>query len=202
MESFIAQNTVQILVIFLLTLLVAHLVVKACDAVQRREWLPAAVIIPLAGFLKWAVWIAGVLIALELLGVPIKTLWTALLSVALVVAVAFFASWSILSNILSAAILLTFSRARIGDTVELRDTKRDEVGIRGRIVDISLFYVTVEELETDTSIHPEPVVTQIPCHLFFFRVVRCWRGQVTQPLREAFAEGESDKAKSDSNPNR
>lgn len=199
MEHLIAQNSVQIVIIFLVAFVAARLAVKACEIVQKRDWLPAAVMIPLAGFLKWAMWIAGALIALELLGVPIKTLWTAMLSVVLVVAVAFFASWSILSNILSAAILLTFSRARIGDTVELRDTKRDEVGIRGRIVDISLFYVTIEELDVDPTISDLPATTQIPCHLFFFRVVRCWRGKITQPLREAFTEGENEGRPVDSN---
>lgn len=196
MNNVAAQHIIQILIVILLALLIARLLGKAGDVVQRKGWLPAAMTIPFTGFIKWAVWITGCLIALELWGVPIKSLWTALLSVMLVVAVAFFASWSILSNILSAAILLTFSRARIGDTVELRDTKRDEVGIRGRIVDVNLFYVTIEELIVDESISAAPAMTQIPCHLFFFRVVRCWRGHTTQPLKDAFSEQESKEGRS------
>jgi len=108
--------------------------------------------------------------------------------VAVLVAVAFVASWSILSNILSAIMLLTFSRARIGDIVELRDTKQDEIGIRGKIIDVNLFFITIQELEPEPSVSEIPPITQIPNHLFFYRVSRCWRGEYTQPLKQAFKE--------------
>ncbi len=138
--------------------------------------------------MRWTVWLTAVLLVLEIFGLPLKTVWAGLLSAVLVVAVAFFASWSVLSNILASMILLAFSRIRIGDIVELRETKRDEVGMRGRVVDINLFFVTLQELVVEQDISSELAMTQIPCHLFFYRVTRRWPGTRTKALMDAFEQ--------------
>lgn len=192
MNHALAQQALQVLVILVLTYLLSRLIGKGSKIIAKKQWLPATILIPLAGFLKWAVLISGLLFGLEALGMPMKSFWAGMLSVLLVVAVAFFAMWSVLSNILCALLLLTFSRARIGDIVELRDTKQDEVGIRGRIIDINLFYVTLRELKVDPAVGPEPAITQVPCHLFFYRVIRRWRGEQTHPLTTAFAENDTN----------
>lgn len=193
MFQVLSIQIVQATVIILLAFILGRLTVKACSLIEKKQWLPATLMIPLSGFLKWTIWISGILFILEVFGLPIKSLWAGILSVMLLVAVAFVASWSVLSNILSAVLLLTFSRARIGDIVELRDTKQDEMGIRGRIIDINLFFVTLQELNIDEGISRDAAITQVPCHLFFYRVTRCWRGQQTQPLMHAFTEEHGNK---------
>lgn len=186
-------------------LLYALLIIVAAYVLQRvtrrgfkvlnqRHWLPPTVLVLVGNLIRWGVWVCAVLFILELFGFPISSLWTGILSIAVLVAIAFVAAWSILSNILSAVLLLTFSRARIGDIVELRETKRDEVGIRGKIIDINLFFVTLQELIPEESISDVPPTTQIPNHLFFFRVTRCWRGQYTKPLTQAFKGDRLDNA--------
>lgn len=180
------------LLILVVALGLQRLVIRASRLMGRRHWLPPTLLVLVTGFVRWAIWIAAALFLMELFGLPIRSVWAGVLSVALLVAVAFVASWSVLSNILSAVLMLTFSRARIGDIVELRDTKQDEIGIRGKIVDINLFFVTLQELKPDPSVSELPPITQVPCHLFFYRVTRCWRGDVTQPLTDAFKE---DKVK-------
>lgn len=176
------------LLIVVVALGLQRLSVRASHVMERRHWLPPTVLVLVTGFLRWAIWIGAALFLMELFGLPIRSVWAGVLSVALLVAVAFVASWSVLSNILSAVLMLTFSRARIGDIVELRDTKQDEIGIRGKIIDINLFFVTLEELKPDLAVSTIPPITQVPCHMFFYRVTRCWRGDVTQPLTEAFRE--------------
>lgn len=176
------------LLIILVAFGVQRLTARAMKLVRRRHWLPPSATVLLGNFLRWTVWICAILFLLELFGLPIRALWAGILSVALLVAVAFVASWSVLANILSAVLLLTFSRARIGDIVELRDTKQEEVGMRGKIIDINLFFVTLQELKPDLAISDKPPFTQVPCHMFFFRVTRCWRGEYTQPLKDAFKE--------------
>lgn len=173
---------------------------RAFLAVAKRGWMPPTVLIIAKSFLHWTIIIVAGLLVLEVFGVPARTLWAGLLSVALVIAVAFFASWSLLSNILSSVLLLTFSQARIGDVVELRDTKRDEAGILGRITDINLFFVTIEELTADVNISNTPAVSQIPCHLFFYRVSRCWPGADTRPLIDAFKNGDMPKPEKSQSP--
>ena len=157
-----------------------------------RAWLPPTFGLILGSLSRWLVILISALVILEINGLPIKTLWAGLLSVTLVVAVAFFASWSVLSNIFSSILLLTFSRIRVGDVVELRDTRRDEAGIRGRVIDINAFFVTLEELVPDDDFGLHPPQVQIPSHFFFYRVMRHWPGENTQALIEAF-EAKSPK---------
>jgi small-conductance mechanosensitive channel len=176
------------LLIVAVALVLQRLAVRATHLLERYRWLPPTLRLLVSGFLRWAIWVAAALFLLELFGMPIRSLWAGILSVALLVAVAFVASWSVLSNILSAVLLLTFSRARLGDIVELKDTKQEEVGMRGVIVDINLFFVTLQELKPDLTISDQPPFTQIPCHMFFNRVTRCWRGNATQPLTDAFRD--------------
>lgn len=188
MISNVGMQLLYAVLIILIAFAVQRLTARGMKMIRRRQWLPPSATVLLGNFLRWTVWICAILFLLELFGLPIRALWAGVLSVALLVAVAFVASWSILANILSAVLLLTFSRARIGDIVELRDTKQDEIGMRGKIVDINLFFVTLQELKPDTTISDKPPITQVPCHMFFFRVTRCWRGEYTQPLKEAFKE--------------
>lgn len=188
MISELGTQLLYALLIVFVALGLQRLTARGMKVIKRRQWLPPTALVLLRNFLRWAIWIGAILFMLDLFGLPIRVLWAGFLSIALLVAVAFVASWSVLSNILSAILLLTFSRARIGDIVELRDTKQDEIGMRGKIIDINLFFVTLQELNADKTVSDKPPLTQVPCHLFFYRVTRCWRGEYTQPLRDAFKE--------------
>lgn len=188
MISELGTQLLYALLIVLVAMGLQRLTVRAVKLIKRRHWLPPTALVLVRNLLRWTIWLCAILFLLELFGLPMRVLWAGLMSVALLVAVAFVASWSVLSNILSAVLLLTFSRARIGDIVELRDTKQDEIGMRGKIIDINLFFVTLEELKPDLAVSDALPYTQVPCHLFFYRVTRCWRGSVTQPLTDAFRE--------------
>jgi small-conductance mechanosensitive channel len=197
MVSELGAQLLYALLIVVVAMGVQRLTGRAVKFIKRHHWLPPTALVLLRNLLRWTIWIIAILFLLELFGLPMRVLWAGLMSVALLVAVAFVASWSVLSNILSAVLLLTFSRARIGDIVELRDTKQDEVGIRGKIIDINLFFVTLEELKPDLAVSEALPYTQVPCHLFFYRVTRCWRGSFTQPLTDAFREPEEIKVLKD-----
>lgn len=62
--------------------------------------------------------------------------------------VAFFAQWSVLSNITAAIILYSIYPAKIGDTICILDK---DFSIEGKIRDIGLFFVTIK-LETNELI--------------------------------------------------
>ncbi len=198
MSAFFDQ-ILQILITLGLALLVVTLWQRALQRMQERDWIPPTVSLVAGSLVNWAVIIVAGMMILESFGLPIKSVWTGLLSVMVMVAIAFFASWSVLSNILSSLLLLTFSRLRVGDTVELRDTKRDEFGISGRVVDINAFFVTLQEAG-DNHLPGRPAQVQIPNHLFFYRVMRRWPGRSTQPLIDAYKEHEkhtSDRPETD-----
>jgi small-conductance mechanosensitive channel len=198
MSEFFNQ-ILQILITLGLALLAVALWQRALQRMQERDWIPPTVSLVAGSLVNWAVIVVAGMMILESFGLPIKSVWTGLLSVMVMVAIAFFASWSVLSNILSSLLLLTFSRLRVGDTVELRDTKRDEFGITGRVVDINAFFVTLQEAG-DNNLPGRPAQIQIPNHLFFYRVMRRWPGRSTQPLIDAYKEHEkhtSDRPETD-----
>jgi small-conductance mechanosensitive channel len=113
---------------------------------------------------------------LERLGVSATILWTALSGFVAVAAVAFFAMWSVLSNLLCAVLIYTVGPFRIGDVVELVDTT-DKPGIKGRVTAINLLFTTlIEPAELGGAL------VQVPNSQFFQKSVRRWRGTDGMPV--------------------
>jgi small-conductance mechanosensitive channel len=108
---------------------------------------------------------------LERLGVSGGVLWTAFTSFAAVGAVAFFAAWSVLSNIFCALLIFTTRMFWPGDTVEVLENG-EKPGLKGRVLDINLVFTTLEE---SGSAH-EGTTLKIPNSMFFQRAVRRWHG--------------------------
>ena len=123
-----------------------------------------------SGFLVYS---AALLFALERLGVSGTVLWTAFTSFAAVGAVAFFAAWSVLSNIFCALLIFTTRPFRLYDYIELVETS-DKPGLRGQVVDINVVYTTLEDIASTGE--KDGSLVQIPNSLFFQRPVRRWPG--------------------------
>ncbi|RZL31458.1 MAG: mechanosensitive ion channel family protein [Rubrivivax sp.] len=109
--------------------------------------------------------------ALGRLGVSGAVLWGAFTGFATVGAVAFFAAWSVLSNLFCALLIYVTRAFRIGDVVELLEPGEKPV-MKGRVVDINLVYTTLQEsggVQDGTTL-------QLPNSLFFQRALRRWHG--------------------------
>ena len=132
--------------------------------------LPADMSMLVNGVLRWAILLATTLLVLERLGVSAGVMWTAFTGFATVAAVAFFAAWSVLSNLFCAMLIFTVGPFRVGDVIEVLDTA-DTGGARGRVIDINLLYTTLEDVAPGTA----GTLLQIPNTLIFQRVVRRWR---------------------------
>lgn len=113
---------------------------------------------------------AALLLILERLGVSGTVLWTAFTGFAAVGAVAFFAAWSVLSNIFCTILILTTRPFRINDRIELIENG-EKPGLKGQVVDINLIYTTLREEDESGG----GSLLQIPNNLFFQRSVRRWR---------------------------
>ena len=116
---------------------------------------------------------AALLLILERMGVSGMVLWTAFTGFAAVGAVAFFAAWSVLSNIFCAVLIFSTRLFRLQDHIEVLENG-EKPGLKGRVVDINLIYTSLQEVEADAS--DGGSVLQIPNSLFFQRSVRRWRG--------------------------
>jgi small-conductance mechanosensitive channel len=101
---------------------------------------------------------------LEAVNVPLGNLWTAVSTVIALVAIGFFAVWSVLSH-MTASVVLFFQRPfRPGDNLQLADDN-----YTGEVLKTGLFYTVVRDSDGGLS--------QIPNNLLFQR-----RFRVTKPV--------------------
>jgi small-conductance mechanosensitive channel len=168
---------VQLLLILLAGYVLQRLVARGLSRLARRyQQLPAELLLPLRGALRWLIMGSALLLALEHLGVSAGVLWAAFSGFVAVAAVAFFAVWSVLSNLFCAVLIFTVGPFRLGDRVEVLEAA-DKPGAKGRVIAINLLYTTLEEDAESGS----GALVQIPNSLFFQKVVRRWRGTEQLP---------------------
>ncbi|GAA0873359.1 hypothetical protein GCM10009117_25060 [Gangjinia marincola] len=84
-------------------------------------------------------------------------------SILTIVGVAFFAQWSLLSNITSSIILFFGHSVKVGDSIIIMETKDYE--IRGDVVNIGLFFTKIKLAEVEDEI-------TLPNNLFIQKTVR------------------------------
>ncbi len=118
---------------------------------------------------------AALVAILDQLGVSPTILWTAFTGFAAVGAVAFFAAWSVLSNIFCTLLIFTTRPFRLGDRIELLENG-EKPGLKGQVIDINLIYTTLQEIGGPA----EGTLMQIPNSLFFQRGLRRWPAGAAQ----------------------
>lgn len=138
--------------------------------------LPAEFLIGAKRGIVFFIYACALLLVLDRFGVSGTVLWTAFTGFAAVAAVAFFAAWSVLSNIFCTLLILTTRPFRLYDHIEMLENG-EKPGLKGQVIDINLIHTTLQERLPDGS----DTVLQIPNSLFFQRVVRRWRGVPPQP---------------------
>ncbi|MDI9240264.1 mechanosensitive ion channel family protein [Lysobacter sp. LF1] len=146
----------------------------ALKRICARYELPPELAIGARRLLGTLIYLAAGLLILERLGVSGAVLWTALTGFTAVAAVAFFAAWSVLSNIFCTFLILTARPFRLHDHIELLENG-EKPGLQGRVVDINLIYTTLQETRTDGA----DTTLQIPNSQFFQRSIRRWRSEAT-----------------------
>jgi len=166
----------QILLILLVAYILQRLVVRGLSRLGSRYPLPPELLLPLRGGIRWFIIGSALIMVLERVGVSATVIWTAFSGFVAVAAVAFFAIWSVLSNLLCAVLIMTVGPFRLGDMVELVESF-DKPIVKGRVIDINLLYTTLEEsADSGTG-----AIVQVPNSLFFQKVLRRWRGTEIQP---------------------
>ncbi|MEA5125296.1 mechanosensitive ion channel domain-containing protein [Xanthomonas floridensis] len=165
----VAVPTIKIVMILAVAALTRLLLRQLLRRICAHYSVPAEITIGIRRVGSFVISLSAVLIALHVLGVSTAVLWTAFTSFAAVGAVAFFAAWSVLSNIFCTFLIITTRPFRLHDHIELLEGG-DKPGLKGRVIDINVIYTTLEE----TGDHAGSVL-QVPNSLFFQRTTRRWR---------------------------
>lgn len=165
-----AVSLVQALGILLIAWLLNRLVRLSLDRLCRRYDFAPAFAIGTRRLLGILIYAAAFLAILQRLGVSGASLWATLTGFIAVAAIAFFAAWSVLSNIFCALMILTTRPFRLNDEVELLESG-DKPGLKGRVIDINFLHTTLHETNEDGS----DTVLQVPNSQFFQKITRRWR---------------------------
>jgi small-conductance mechanosensitive channel len=136
----------------------------------RRAIFPPDLIVGMKRAASSVITVAALLLVLDQFGVSATVLWTAFTGFVAVAAIAFFAAWSVLSNVFCMLLIVLTRPFRLYDEVEVLENG-EKRGLRGQVVDLNLIYTTLREppAEDGTS-----SVLHVPNSLFFQRVVRRW----------------------------
>lgn len=150
--------------------LLRRLALALIRRLSAKAVIPPEIVIGVRRVTTFLITAAAVLMILEGLGVSATVLWTAFTGFAAVAAVAFFAAWSVLSNIFCTFLIVMTRPFRLHDTVELLESG-DKPGLKGQVIDVNVIYTTLKEAAPDG----EPgTVLRVPNALFFQRVLRRW----------------------------
>ena len=164
----------QIAAILAVAWLLQYVVRRLLKRTAERYQLPMDLVSPVRGIVRWTIYGAALLLVMERLGVSAAVLWTGFTGFVTVAAVAFFAAWSVLSNLFCAILIFSTSPYPVNQVVELNDSA-DKPAIKGRVLDIRLVYTTQEDV---TPQHEGPLL-QVPNTLFFQKSLRRWRAPET-----------------------
>lgn len=160
----------EVVLIFLLALAIMRVARSVMTRIARTYGLPATAVMLTQRVLGFFIYGGAMLWALERMGVSGAVLWSAFTGFAAVGAVAFFAVWSVLSNLFCAILIFTTSPFRVGDLIEVLEGG-DKPGVKGRVLDINLVYTTLLEEGQEQEAKP---ILQLPNSMFFQRIVRRW----------------------------
>ena len=170
----------QVLLILLAAWLLRAVTRRVVDRLCTRRGFPPELAIAGRRVIGFLIYAAALLLVLERLGVSGTVLWTAFTGFAAVGAVAFFAAWSVLSNIFCTVLILTTRPFRLYDQIEILENG-EKPGLKGRVIDVNLVYTTLQEQREDGS----DTVLRVPNNLFFQRTVRRWRTAPASPQTSA-----------------
>ena len=165
------QTAAEVVLILLLAWLLRFIARRLLSRLGRAYTFPASMELAAKRLSNFLIWVGALLAVLDALGVSATVLWTAFTGFAAVGAVAFFAAWSVLSNIFCTLLIFTTRPFRLGDMIEIVENG-EKPGFRGRVIDGNLIYSTLEEAG---GAHGGGNYVQIPNSLFFQRALRRWR---------------------------
>lgn len=162
----------QVLAILLAAWALRWLVRRLIARLAARYELPPMVVMGARRVATFLIGMAALLAVLERFGVSAGVLWGAFTGFATVAAVAFFAAWSVLTNIFCSFLILVTRPFRLFDHIEVLDNG-EKPGLSGQVIDINLVYVTLLERHADGF----ESQLRVPNSQFFQRAVRRWSGE-------------------------
>lgn len=141
-------------IILIILMSITKRITKKVTLVKRLEPNRKKVVLNAFYFGYYLLFLTAIII---ILGIELKDLSLFLSSVLAVIGVAFFAQWSLLSNITASIIIFFYHPLKIGDKVKILDKEFD---FTGTVKNITGFYILIETDKKQQITIPNSVVLQ------------------------------------------
>lgn len=145
------------LVILLLAITILFFISKSLRKIQRKFGFPKARIIVTNKVISLIIYSTAIVLIAFVWGLDEKQLIVYISSFLTILGIAFFAQWSILSNITAGIILFINYPVKIGDKITILE-KDYEIG--GEIKDISAFFITLKTDKNELITVPNSIILQ------------------------------------------
>jgi small-conductance mechanosensitive channel len=145
------------IIVLVIAFFIRFLITKSLRKIQLKFGFQQARIIVTNKIISILVYITVIVVVAFIWGVDEKQLLIYVSSFLTILGIAFFAQWSILSNITAGIILYVNYPVKIGDTITILEKDNN---ISGEIRDIGAFFITLRTSEKELITLPNAIILQ------------------------------------------
>ena len=150
---------IESVVVFIIAFFVRLIITKSLRKIQTKFGFQNSRILVTNKIITVIIYITVIVVVAFIWGVDEKQLLIYISSFLTVLGIAFFAQWSILSNITAGIILFINYPVKIGDTITILE-KDSANNITGEIRDIGTFFITLRTPGKDLITLPNSIILQ------------------------------------------
>jgi|TARA_B110000881_G_scaffold147052_1_gene130218 small-conductance mechanosensitive channel len=150
---------IESVVVFIIAFFVRLIITKSLRKIQTKFGFQNSRILVTNKIITVLIYITVIVVVAFIWGVDEKQLLIYISSFLTVLGIAFFAQWSILSNITAGIILFINYPVKIGDTITILE-KDSANNITGEIRDIGTFFITLRTPGKDLITLPNSIILQ------------------------------------------
>lgn len=156
-EFFVNFKTIESIIVIVLGTLLRIVITKSLDNIRKKFGFQKNRVAIINKIIYLLIYSSVVIIISFIWGVNGEQLFLFVSSFLTILGIAFFAQWSILSNITAGLILFVNYPVKIGDTITILE-KDNEVS--GEIKDIGAFFITLQTIEKEFVTVPNSIILQ------------------------------------------
>ena len=159
MEFFNHFKIIESILVFVLAFFIRMIITKSLRKIQTKFGFQKVRILVTTKIISILIYITVIVVVAFIWGVDEKQLLIYITSFLTILGIAFFAQWSILSNITTGIILFINYPVKIGDTITILE-KDSANNITGEIRDIGTFFITLRTPGKDLITLPNSIILQ------------------------------------------
>lgn len=157
MELLNQYKIIESLIVFILAFILRLLITKSLGKIQLKFGFQKARILLTNKVISILIYITLIVITTFIWGVDEQQLLIYISSFLTILGIAFFAQWSILSNITAGIILFVNYPVKIGDKITILEK---DYNIDGEIKDIGAFFITLKTDKNELITVPNSIILQ------------------------------------------